>query len=109
MLYYKFEGGRDVQRRVRGAGAARARRGRDAGAALALTRSRGPRGDNITRTSITTDQHLEDLRRRGPVARRIFHDFKLLVKIDSFIFFHEFTMTRSLIFRETKKICAEFF
>ena len=36
-----------------------------------LTRSRGPRGDNIKRTSITTDQHLEDLTRRGPVARRI--------------------------------------
>ena len=43
MLYYKFEGGRDVQRRVRGAGAARARRGRDAGATRARRwRWRGP-------------------------------------------------------------------
>ena len=52
-----------------------ARREHDVSAAGALTRSRAPRGDNIKRTSITTDQRLEDLTRLGPEARRICFPF----------------------------------
>ena len=35
----------------------------------------GSPGRHIKRTSITTDQHLEDLTRRGPMARRILNTF----------------------------------
>ena len=48
-----------------------------AASAPALTRSRAPQGDNIKRTSITTDQRLQDLTRLGPEARRIFEFFTI--------------------------------
>ena len=54
------------------------RRRRGAGATPALTRSQGPQGDNIKRTSITTDQHLQDLTRLGPEAQRILFFLSLL-------------------------------